>query len=269
MMRYILVLVLLLPVALLQAQSTATLRLQAEAGDIEAAIQLSERYSLGSWSSPILPDSARYYLTLASSHGSADAAYLLGLTYLHGLGIPRQPKVALGWLELAAERGNRAALTALIRAYSSGTSMFEDQQLQVQPSPVKALHFASLAARRRDPEAILYMAQAHHRGTGTPPSDSLALCYLRLAADTLAVPEAQLLMAEWWYKGLTTYGTDLRTAHLYYKLAADNPKSDVDQTTLGKVGQHECIQWLRNSVNLHWALLLPDPLMSPQLYVRP
>jgi hypothetical protein len=252
-----------------RAQSTGQLRVQADSGDVRAAIWLGERYGMGTWDTRPQLDSAQHYLQLASQRGSADAAYLLGITYLHGLGVQRNEKTAAEWMQAAADRGNTQALLAMMRVYAHESSMFEASHLQLGRDDAKALAYALRAARARAPEALHYCGIAYHAGRGTARNDSLALAYMQQAAVQLGYPPAQQELAWWYYRGLTEAGTDLELAQHYYQLLADNPTSDLNQTSAGRVGAHSCAQWLRITANLHWSLLLPDPLMAPQLYVRP
>lgn len=252
----------------LAQQSTGSLRYEAEQGNAEAAIMLAERYSMGTWDTQINNDSAQIYLEKAYALGNGDAAYLIGLNYLHGLGVSRNKKEAITWLERAADKGNAEALNAMYKAYASGVSIFEEVQFSIPKDEQKAFELAQKAAGLNDAEAITHCAYAYHTGTGASQNDTLAVEWMHKAASLGHAP-AQQQLAHWYFRGGIVFETDFDKAAVYYDMLVKNPKSDIDQITIGKVGLHECRQWKRISVNLHWSLLLPDPLMPPQLYVQP
>ncbi len=49
------------------------------------------------------------HLRIAAMDGSGEAAYLMGLFYVAGRGVPRHHGIALGWFETAARRGYEPA----------------------------------------------------------------------------------------------------------------------------------------------------------------
>jgi TPR repeat protein len=253
----------------LMGQPLSLLRTQADSGQIAACLEVSALYNLGVSGAPYRPDSGLYYLEKAASLGDADAAYLSAIHHLRGLGTPKNEPKGAKWLHRAAEKRHPDAVRTLFAAYSAQPLMFLEAQVQLKPDLPKALHFALLGATLGDAPSAHYAAMAYWQGRGTPRNDSLAIAYMHQAATTMAYAPAQQQLAHWYFRGLTAQGTQLDKAHLYYGMLAQNPKANIDQQTAGRVGQHECVQWQRISLNLPWLWAFPFPLMAPQLEVKP
>ncbi len=93
------------------------LRRAADAGLLSARLQLAEMLMLGDGVDQRLRDGIDQ-LRLAAMDGSGEAAYLMGLCYATGLGVPVHSGIALGWIRNAADLGYRPArkLLAELRA---------------------------------------------------------------------------------------------------------------------------------------------------------
>lgn len=85
-----------------------------------------------------------------ASGGQPDAQVLLGDCYENGLGIGRDPEVAVAWYKLAAEQGSPAGLARLGYAYNVGFGIGKDRQ--------KAMECMREAARLGDPGAAETLA---------------------------------------------------------------------------------------------------------------
>jgi TPR repeat protein len=94
-----------------------------------AFVALGRYYLEGIPNSRITPDPerAREMFSYAASYfGNADAQYNLGRLYLDGVGAPRDPKNAVRWLGLAAQKGQHQAQAML------GQMLFNGDHLQRQ-----------------------------------------------------------------------------------------------------------------------------------------
>ncbi|MBX3101513.1 MAG: sel1 repeat family protein [Bacteroidetes bacterium] len=252
-----------------QAQSLAELYQKALSNDIAACVELSARYNLGIDGAPYKPDSGLFFLEKAALLGDADATYLVAIQHLRGLGTPKSEPKGLQWLQKAAEQQHREAVRALFELYSAQPLIFLDARIQVPQDYGKALHYAQMGTTLGDPQAAFYAGQAYRNGWGAPRNDSLAVNYLHQAATEMAYPPAQQTLGYWFFRGTTALGADFDRAYSYYQLLADNPAADFALQTTGRVGMHECVQWKRISLNLQWLWAFPDPLMAPQLEVKP
>ena len=75
----------------------STLTEDANAGDIEAQVQLAERYEHGFGLSRNHGQAA-YWYRKAAEQGSSKAQSRLGQMYLRGVGVPEDPEQASQWL---------------------------------------------------------------------------------------------------------------------------------------------------------------------------
>ena len=97
--------------------------------------------------------------------GVADARYRVAIMYQNGLGVARQPEVAVGWMRAAAEDGNAMAQYALGFMYLQGDCVESDGALAVHwletaagqglsgAKTTLALMYAQGKGVERDPEA--------------------------------------------------------------------------------------------------------------------
>ncbi len=81
----------------------------AERGSIPARLRLARLLMEGSACIPKDETRAIDQLRLAALDGSGEAAYVIGLCYAAGKGVPRHSGIALGWFEMAAEEGYEPA----------------------------------------------------------------------------------------------------------------------------------------------------------------
>lgn len=93
-------------------------RALAESGRMYRAIATRYRFGAGGFA----PDDARaaFWHGLAARCGDARAQEQLGLFYLHGSGLMRDPVLAARWLLLSAEQGNPDAQAMVANAYRFG-----------------------------------------------------------------------------------------------------------------------------------------------------
>lgn len=90
---------------------------------------------------------------LAAAEADPRAAYDLGMRYMRGDGIRRNPWEAIRWMRDAAERGDLRAQSALGRLYMTGLE-------ETGPDYNEAQRWLSLASSRGDREAGRLLAEA-------------------------------------------------------------------------------------------------------------
>ena len=103
------------------------------------------------------PEKAAELFKLASDQGDSEAAYRLGLMYLHGIGVKRDEQAAREYLSAAAERGEEPK------------AMFELGKLCLKEKDyIKAFQYFSSASGKNHAEATLELAKMYEKGLGMP-----------------------------------------------------------------------------------------------------
>ncbi|HZZ06226.1 tetratricopeptide repeat protein [Paraburkholderia sp.] len=105
----------------------------------------------------IAPDyvESRRWLSESASH-DPQAAYDLSTLYRNGYGVARDPRLAVRWLEQAAQAGVPLAQFQLANEYRFGTTLPHDD--------AQALQWLTRAANAELPEANLALAIAYRNG---------------------------------------------------------------------------------------------------------
>jgi hypothetical protein len=100
------------------------------------------------------PERAREMFAYSASYfGDSEAQLLLARLYLDGVGGARDPKVALRWLNLSAEKGNRLAQAEFGRLLFSGQVGSRQR--------ARGLMWLKLASERADPVEEVWILQAN------------------------------------------------------------------------------------------------------------
>jgi TPR repeat protein len=110
-----------------------------------------------------------------AEEGVADAQALLGILLLQGLGVARNEKKALEWLEKAGEQGDAVAACYLGWVYSTGRGVDKDRD--------RAVRWYRKSADKGHPEAMNWMGCAYSNGWGVKKDNEKAAEWLREAAD--------------------------------------------------------------------------------------
>ena len=118
----------------------------------------------------------------AAEQGQAEAQYNLGMLYLKGLGVARDPDEAFRWLRLAADQGQADA------EFQVGLML--EKGVGVRQNYAEARFWLALAAERGDSEAEAYFAAQYEQGQGVPKDLARAVRWYLLAADQ-GLPDAQ------------------------------------------------------------------------------
>ncbi len=147
----------------------------AEAGEVEAMLQLGRALRESDDSVEAQPAQARMWLERAATAGSTEAAMALGfLLRSEELGNP-DLAAARANLTTAAEAGETAAQSAL--AYMLMTGQGGDEDLQA------ARHWYERAAAAGDANAMLGLGWIHDQGLGVDPDPALAMSWYQRAAE--------------------------------------------------------------------------------------
>lgn len=109
----------------LLAQDFASLKAQAEEGDIGAELQLAKAYDTGRGVSADHFEAAAWYRKAADA-GNAEAQNGLGVKYKLGEGVPKDPALAVQWYRKAAKSGYPYAMFNLGAAYYNGDGVAVD-----------------------------------------------------------------------------------------------------------------------------------------------
>jgi tetratricopeptide (TPR) repeat protein len=161
----------------------------------------------------VLATAAGAELTLLSlaKRGDAEAQYLLGMAYLEGQQVPRDPSQGIRWLRHAASQRHTKARFALATVYREGRGVPRNL-------PAAARLFGDGAAERHR-ESQYALAQMYGAGQGVARDDKLAVKLLNEAAWA-NLPEAQALLGEWIYRGKGVE-KNRNTAWILLKLSGD------------------------------------------------
>ncbi len=119
-----------------------------------------------------LDEASKLYLE-AALNDDPEAQYQAGYMYSAGEGVQKNPELANGWMNKAAQAGVPEAQTTLgiwkINGYGS------------QPDPAAGTALIQQAAQKEDPAAMYLMGQAYAEGTGVNKDPAQALNWFRKA----------------------------------------------------------------------------------------
>ena len=111
---------------------------------------------------------------LSASHKFVRSEYSLGIAYMNGEGVDKDPVVGFSWLLRAAEQALPQAQARIGDAYLRGEG--------VGKSPVQAVSWYSRAAESGNVAALLALAECYETGTGVRGDRSLAFSLYQRAA---------------------------------------------------------------------------------------
>ncbi|WP_210397403.1 tetratricopeptide repeat protein [Motiliproteus sediminis] len=121
----------------------------------------------------------------AADDGHPGAAYLLGMSYLAGQGVGRDPRQALRWLEPLAERGHARAQYHVGEIYMNGAGVAEERAW--------AVHWYERSARLGYAKAQFAAGVAYASGMGGVTDLQQGFFWLRLADQAQQPHTAALL----------------------------------------------------------------------------
>ena len=104
-------------------------------------------------------DKAVPLLKQAAELGNAESQYNLGYCYQAGIGVERNPKIAIEWYSKSAKQGWNDGLYQMMMAYGSGNGVQQDFN--------KAFSYALKCAENGDGTCMFNVINCYKEGTGT------------------------------------------------------------------------------------------------------
>ena len=169
-----------------QVEGESWLRRAGLAGDPEAAALVAEIYTRGDGKLPPNYAEAATWFRTAAELGHQHSARALGLLYLTGTGVPRNPDEAAIWFRRAAEAGDETAKADLASLLLSGKT----SPKLTEPAPVH--EWFERAAEAGDLIAAFNYAVCLAQGVGMERDEVRAAKWMRRAAESV-------LNAQYWY----------------------------------------------------------------------
>jgi TPR repeat protein len=124
----------------------------------------------------VAKDEASYRQRLAAANaGDARMQFELGRMAEQGTGrLAANPREALRWYRLAAEKGHADAQFALAQAYATGRGVMQDQE--------EAVFWLNRAAKQNHAPSLIELARLHEEGAGVRRNQAWATELIRRAA---------------------------------------------------------------------------------------
>lgn len=159
-------------------------------------------------------DEASYRQRLAAANaGNPHAQFELGRMAEHGTGrLSANPREAVRWYRLAAEKGHADAQFALAQAYATGRGVMQDHK--------KAAYWFNRAAKKNHAPALIELAQLHEEGAGVRRNQAWATELIRRAAAA-GSPVGQYLYSNRLEAGVGV-AQNKRVAWTWLRRAAEN-----------------------------------------------
>ncbi len=150
-------------------EATAFMLEKANNGDMEAMEILCDAYYYGNWGIKDYSLSL-YWGNKANEKGSKQVKEILGIQYLNGYGVEKDPKIALEYLSDAIE-ANCVKAARFVGLYWQSEQDFE-----------KAKYYFEVGAIRGDITSKIYLAECYEKGLGCQADMSLAIEWYKSAA---------------------------------------------------------------------------------------
>lgn len=190
----------------------------AEKGDIEAQYVLATLMENSLHNIGAEPSKAAYWLGKASKQGHAKAQFKLGMYYLKGTGLARNPQTAFSWFNKAAQKGISGAQFNLAIMYEKGEG--------TTPSTKKALHWYESASNLGNANAQQNLGIKYLLGEQVPVHTHKALDLITRAAGS-GLRNSQLLLGQLYQSGYNgKVKIDLGQAEKWYLSAAKQGVAD-------------------------------------------
>ena len=159
-------------------------------------------------------------MTAESASAVADSEYEAGKNFLHGLGVEKNPALALEHFQKAAELGNIESPGAIGYFYSAG--------LVVEKDEVKAAEWFQKGSDKGSAVAKFNLGRFHLDGKGGLSGSDNGLALMEEAAAK-GLPEAHTALAEIYFLGLDNpqHTPDYTKAAPHVRAAAANGEAAV------------------------------------------
>ncbi len=160
-------------------QDLSALKKGAEAGDVNAQVQLGLAYASGDGVAADGPEAVKWFRK-AADQGDAAGEYYLGEAYATGRGVPVDYAEALKWLRKAADQSESHAQYNLAVVYTQGLGVSKDEG--------EAAKWMRKAADQGLAAGQFGLGSMYAHGRGVPQSATEAASWYRKAADQGDVP---------------------------------------------------------------------------------
>ncbi|CAM3039023.1 tetratricopeptide repeat protein [Janthinobacterium lividum] len=174
------------------AQSMAWIRKSAEGGYAPAQSALGVAYTLGG-KVPIDRVHGEYWLRKGAAQGNAEAQTILALEFIDGDSSAEEQALAIQWLKKAALEEHFTPAYNALGEHLMRTAADEQDRGE-------AFHWYDRSAREKEPAGMRNLARAHELGLGVAQSDKWALVWYERAGWSGDVP-AMRRMIEVYVKG--------------------------------------------------------------------
>jgi hypothetical protein len=114
-------------------------------------------------------------LVANAQNGDAESQYRLGLNYIYGTDVPKDPAKAAEWFSKAADQGYLPARRELGILLASGEGVDVDME--------RAIQYLSEAADQLDPSALYHLGLMYEIGIGVPKDLQKCVRMLAYAAE--------------------------------------------------------------------------------------
>ncbi len=150
-----------------------------------------------------------YWMQQSGENGYAEAQFQLGLAYVAGEDLPRDPALAARWFERAAMQGHAASQVNLGALYESGNGLPRDE--------AQAAKWYAKAAEQDIAVAQISLGSLYAQGRGVARDDRAASKWYQRAAQS-GVPEAHYNLGVL-YENSAELADD-RQAYFWYAVAS-------------------------------------------------
>ncbi len=180
--------------------STQSILEQAQAGNPHAQYEYGRRLLIGQKSKKN-PELALGWFQAAAQQGHAKAQAALGACYQQGVGHQRHEKTALSWYKKAAAQGNEHAMLALLAHADKQTSTTAAkrtlQQLLDEETPWAELYMATRLMKKETDKAALSQAVDYLRYAAMGGNGDAALLLSFCYIDGIGVRASSELAMGW------------------------------------------------------------------------
>ncbi|MCC7698137.1 tetratricopeptide repeat protein [Janthinobacterium sp. EB271-G4-7A] len=174
------------------AQSMAWIRKSAEGGYAPAQSAFGVAYTLGG-KVPIDRVQGEYWLRKGAAQGNAEAQTILALEFIDGDSSAEEQALAITWLKAAANEQHFVPAYNALGEHLMRAAVDEQDRAE-------AFHWYSRSAREKEPAGMRNLARAHELGLGVAQSDKWALVWYERAGWSGDVP-AMRRMIDVYVKG--------------------------------------------------------------------
>jgi TPR repeat protein len=201
---------------------------QAEQGDTSAQYEVASSLFANNLSLEEMQHALKW-LRAATAQNNADAEFVLGYMYEHGVGVARDYTVAFQNYQAAAVQHHAGAENNLASLYQNG--------LGVKKNAAKAFGWYLVSAQQGDPVAQCNLAALYYAGSGTRRDQSEAFRWLRASAES-DLPDAQLHLSYFYFYGIVV-PQDYNEAARLVRLAARSglPQAEASMGLLFEQGK--------------------------------